>query len=445
MGLTRHLSFDGRIRRWWFLALSLVLIAIQQVLGHLLIGDHWPHATALLNPWLDPLHDAWFATYYDLPNSDLYISLLIGMILLTDWALAILAFRRMRTVKARPIVAAVVVIPFVQLASALVLAFMRDSPPAPIEPRAARWRASLIGMLVGAGIGVAGSVFSTLILHTYGIGLFLGVPLFMGFAAGYVADSDEKNPSGPIVATMGSLLLAALALSGFAIEGAICLVMASPLIAAMGAIGGAIGSAWAKHRISRRNTLYSFALLPLMFASESFSPPHAMFESAESIDIAAPPLAVWDSVVHMGPIPDKPAAPFGWGLAYPMRGTLHGSGVGAVREGVFSTGIAYERVTDWQPGHRLAFDVLSDPPSMRELSPYPQVHAPHVQGYFRTRDAIFTIDALPSGKTRLTLTTHHDLDIGPSQYWLMFARWAVHANKARVLTHFRTQAEHTQM
>ena len=163
--------------------------------------------------------------------------------------------------------------------------------------------------------------------------------------------------------------------------------------------------------------------------------------TVESIDVAASPAAVWDSIVHMGPIPDAPAAPFRWGLAYPLRGEIHGAGIGAIRVGVFSTGVAYERVTEWAPGRKLSFIVLSDPPSMHELSPYAHVNAPHVRGYFRTRDARFTITPLANGRTRLTLATHHDLDLEPALYWLPMAQWAVHANKVRVLRHFRDQAE----
>jgi hypothetical protein len=115
--------------------------------------------------------------------------------------------------------------------------------------------------------------------------------------------------------------------------------------------------------------------------------------------------------------------------------------VGAIREGVFSTGIAHERVTVWEPGSRLEFIVLSDPPSMRELSPHDHVHAPHVNGYFRTLDARFAITPLANGRTRLSLTTQHELDLGPAYYWLPMAKWAVHANKQRVLQHFARQAE----
>jgi hypothetical protein len=147
------------------------------------------------------------------------------------------------------------------------------------------------------------------------------------------------------------------------------------------------------------------------------------------------------AIVHMGPIPAPPAPPFRWGLAYPVSGSIQGSGVGAIRQGIFSTGVAYERVTEWDPARRLSFIVLSDPPALRELSPYRKVNAPHVSGYFRTLDARFTLTPLANGHTRLSLATRHELDLNPAFYWLPIAKWAIHANKARVLAHFAQQAE----
>ena len=179
-----------------------------------------------------------------------------------------------------------------------------------------------------------------------------------------------------------------------------------------------------------------------MLLTDHLAPPYAGFVSVESVEVNATPAAVWDSVVHMGPIPDAPRAPFRWGLAYPVRGQIIGSGVGAIRRGVFSTGTAYERVTEWVPGQKLSFVVLSDPPMMAELSPYAHINPPHLNGYFRTRDALFTITPLADGRTRLTLTTHHELDLAPATYWTPIAQWAVHENKRRVLAHFRDQAEH---
>jgi len=60
---------------------------------------------------------------------------------------------------------------------------------------------------------------------------------------------------------------------------------------------------------------------------------------------------------------------------------------------------------------------------------------------FSTRYARFTLAALPGRRTRLTLATDHTLRIGPTEYFLPLAHWAVRENKRRVLAHFRTEAE----
>ena len=156
---------------------------------------------------------------------------------------------------------------------------------------------------------------------------------------------------------------------------------------------------------------------------------------------AASPMATWRAMLAMRTIKDQPALPFRLGLAYPVRGEVIGEGVGAIRHGYFSTGMAVERITAWAPGRRLAFVILNDAPSLHELSPYAHVHAPHVDGYFLTSDAAFSLTPLADGRTRMTLTTRHSLDLQPAPYWTPLARWAIHANKVRVLTQIARQAE----
>jgi hypothetical protein len=241
----------------------------------------------------------------------------------------------------------------------------------------------------------------------------------------------------------GACFLGGVGLLAIAVEGAVCLALATPLIALMAWLGGMVGRLIALKRPGRvpGRTAMSIAVLPLLFAVDLITPPHIAFESVESIEVAATDQDVWDAIVHMGPIPDPPSAPFRWGLAYPMSGSIHGTGVGAIREGVFSTGVAYERVTEWDPSRHLSFVVLSDPPTMHELSPYQNVNAPHVNGYFRTLDARFTITPVENGHVQLSLATRHELDLGPTFYWLPMAKWAIHENKMRVLAHFADQAE----
>jgi hypothetical protein len=284
------------------------------------------------------------------------------------------------------------------------------------------------------------------VFRVYGYMLFVASPFVIGLVTSYLANRNVELSLGRTTSIVfAGMLLGGLAILGVAIEGAICLLMAAPLVGAMSFVGGLLGRAFALGRKQSHTTLMSVALLPFLIAGEALLPPRAGFESVESVDVAASPAEVWDAVVHMGPIPSQPAAPFRWGLAYPVRGEIVGTGVGSIRRGVFSTGVAYERVTEWEPQRKLSFIVLSDPPMLNEISPYQHVYAAHVVGYFKTKDARFEITTLADGRTRLTLSTRHELDLEPALYWMPITKWAIHENKMRVLHHFARQAETTRL
>jgi hypothetical protein len=305
---------------------------------------------------------------------------------------------------------------------------------------------ALMGLVAGVVLTLLLVAATTLVFREYGALLFLASPFVVGCLTAYIG--NRRADIGPRATTRlvwAACFLGGVGILAVAIEGIICLAMASPLIAVVAWLGGLLGRTIALKGpgASRGGTVMSLTVLPVFFAFDLIAPPHVAFESIESIDITATDGAVWDAIVHMGPIPDPPAAPFRWGLAYPMSGTINSEGVGAIREGVFSTGVAYERVTEWEPARRLSFVVLSDPPTMGELSPYRNVNAPHVEGYFRTLDARFIITPLTNGRTRLSLATRHELDLRPAFYWLPLTKWAIHTNKVRVLTHFARQAEAT--
>lgn len=438
-------AFEGWIGRSAYAALSIGAFFSQ----HLIVWACFAIAGEPLKtpPWF------WLTPFRTLAFHHLLLPIWLmpaAMVLTVaiDWLLVALSFRRAREANGLVGVAALVVAPVLQIPVILWLCFApeRRAPP-PLEatdvPQSLpKLKIATQGLLVAAALSVSAVFISAVVLRTYGYALFLASPFVIGLTTGYLGNRrGDAGPSQTWTLVLGGLTLGALALVGLAIEGIICLVLASPLILLMGFIGGEAGRATARLRYAGRSTLTSFAVLPILMAGEVLLPPQASFESVERVEVTASPAAVWDSVVHMGPIPDAPAVPFRWGLAYPMRGEILGTGVGAIRRGVFSTGIAYERVTEWVPDRKLSFIVLSDPPTMHELSPYAHVNAPHTEGYFRTLDARFTITPLGNGKTRLTLATQHELNLEPALYWMPIAQWATHANKVRVLAHFRQQAE----
>ena len=447
--MSSAVRFEGPAGRAAYVGASATVFVLQDVV---LLPAFMRNGGAIYDApwwvWCNPVRTLLTPTLAG--RADMPSLLAAGMLaaLAADAALVWLAFRRAKQIDRGGWTATLVIVPFLQLvAIAWLAAAPHRSGETDIGGTEQRGRlgarTAVSGLLIGVGSIVGTVALSTLVFHTYGGVLFLVSPFLIATAVGYLAN---RSGSVGIGRTLGlvfiAFLLGGAALIGFAFEGAICLLMATPLIAVMGFTGGALGAGLATlGQRGRGTTLTSIAFIPILLAAEAVLPPHAGFDSVVSTDVAAPPSAVWDAVVHMGPIPDAPAAPFRWGLAYPLSGEILGTGVGSMRRGVFSTGVAYERVTEWVPNEKLSFVVLSDPPTMHELSPYANVNAPHVSGYFRTLDARFTLTPLPDGRTRLTLATRHALDLEPAMYWLPLAQWAVSANKARVLGHFRQQAE----
>ncbi|WP_445193910.1 SRPBCC family protein [Sphingomonas sp. Tas61C01] len=178
-----------------------------------------------------------------------------------------------------------------------------------------------------------------------------------------------------------------------------------------------------------------------LFALEAAVPPVLPIASHASVDVAAPPEAVWSALTGGGAIAAGPGLVGLAGLAYPMRGRLLGQGVGTIRLGEFSTGLARERVTEWVPYRRLGFTVLAQPPAMEEMSPYRRVHSPHVQGYFNTGATRFTLTPLASGSTRLDVDARHVMRIEPVLYWEPLAKLAIRINLSRVLNDLKQKAE----
>jgi hypothetical protein len=283
---------------------------------------------------------------------------------------------------------------------------------------------------------------STLVFRAYGWGLFVLTPLVVGFTTGFLVNRPELQSMRATNALV--LLSAGLGCAGlilFALEGLICLILASPLAALLAIAGGALGRRAGRIGKDPMGPLYCVALLPAMFAFDALYPPAVTINSEESILIEASAPAVWQAVISDEPIRERATLAGRLGLAYPERAQVSGKGVGATRVGYFSTGEAQERITGWEENKLLRFEVLSQPPAMKEMSPYEHVHAPHVVGYFETGETQFELEAIGDHQTRLIIRAAHRLGIDPVIYWEPIARWAISSNSQRVLRDLKVKAE----
>jgi hypothetical protein len=78
---------------------------------------------------------------------------------------------------------------------------------------------------------------------------------------------------------------------------------------------------------------------------------------------------------------------------------------------------------------------------LNELSPYKQIHAPHLHGYFISHGGQFLLTGLPGGRTRLEGTTWYRHTMWPATYWGWWSDYVIHRIHMRVLNHIREQAE----
>jgi Polyketide cyclase / dehydrase and lipid transport len=294
--------------------------------------------------------------------------------------------------------------------------------------------------VVIAGLVLLGLGLLMIRTGTYGLTLFVALPVAIGAFGAWVA----KAKSGVDAASAGvaANVIASLGLVVFRSEGLICIVMAMPLIAPLGALGG-----WLAYAPTRKRTLASgtaiLALLPFGLGTLGFdrTAKPDVFVVRSSIEIAAPPERVWKNVVTFSELPPPDEWYFKAGVAYPMRARIEGTGPAAVRYCEFSTGPFVEPIQVWDEPHLLRFSVTQNPAPMIEWSPYANVVPRHLHGYLISKQGQFLLTALPNGHTLLEGTTWYQHGLRPEIYWTVWSQAIIHRIHMRVLNHIKNLSE----
>ncbi len=303
-------------------------------------------------------------------------------------------------------------------------------------------KAAIGGIAIGALYASVLTQASVFLFHSYGAAIFFGTPLVTGVASSYLLNAKRSHSqAASALVAAAAIFFFGIALMLFAFEGAICIAMAAPIVLPLGMAGAPIGKFLADRRRRRRDLVSALLVLPMLTIAESYLPAQHEFVVASHIDIAAPREVVWQNVIGFARISDAPEWIFRLGVACPQEARIVGRGVGAQRHCIFTTGEFVEPITVWQQPRRLAFDVSEQPSPMFELTPYRNIHPPHLDLAFRSVRGEFELTELPNGGTRLTGRTWYTLDIRPEAYWTIWSDWLVHRIHMRVLTHIKQLAE----
>jgi hypothetical protein len=316
----------------------------------------------------------------------------------------------------------------------------------PAEPPASTGLAVLSGILVGTCYAVMMTVLCIYAFDTYGAAVFFGTPLVAG---AFTAFTYNLRATQPVSKSLGVAMLPVLCLGAvlmlLALEGAICILMAAPIMLPLALVGGLIGKVVAdisRDGQRRPQDVYSVMfILPVLALGESQLSTAPEFCVTSSVDIAAAPAEVWRRVVDFPRIESPEPWLFRLGIAGPQGARIDGRGVGAIRHCDFTTGSFVEPITVWDEPQRLAFDVTEQPDPMTELSPYRDLHPPHLDSSFRSTRGEFELVPLEGGGTRLVGRTWYTLDIAPHAYWTLWTDRIVHRIHGRVLEHIKGLAE----
>ncbi len=373
---------------------------------------------------------------------------------------------------------------FVPFANLLFIALVTAAPPRPIIapqqmppqdayrqsgqavsiPVPTRSPGALLFMSAGMGtvIGLGALALSVGLFKEYGAALMLGAPTISGFATG--AFYARLDPSGKFqraaLATLVTCMLTLGVIMVFAVEGAVCLVMALPLLVIPAFVGAYIGFAMARSVGAGKVPKViaaSILSLPGIFALEHVSPlpPLAPPPVTTEIIVDAPPERVFPNVVRVSEMPAPTELLFRVGVAYPLRATMDDGTsaaspqrgqdqedrVGATRRCEFNTGTAMETVTRFEAPNHFAFHIDSQPDPLREQTLYHTVRQPHLNGYVRNQEGIFDLEELPGGKTRVRAQSIYTVAMGPETYWRLWTDASIHAIHGRVLEHIKEESE----
>src|SRR5215469_15680027 len=280
-------SFGGQIGRPTYALWSLGIFFSQHLVT---LIAYWAYSLPL--PFDRP-HGAWsffitplraLATLHRAP--DLILILALGYLLIVAWALAALSFRRAANANISEWIAAAAIAPVVQIPVILILclapprtsdAGLRTADTGDEWPTA--WSAAAQGTIAGFGLTLASVAVGALVFGTYGYGMFVISPFVIGAIAGYLGNRRQDiGLDKTLILVAGATALGGIALLVFALEGIVCLILASPLGFGVALVGGALGRAIALYtRRTRRQTLPALALLPLVFAVENVMPATTSF------------------------------------------------------------------------------------------------------------------------------------------------------------------------
>lgn len=448
---------SGTIDRGTYALVGVLGFALKHNLDRMVAYYGFDRPWGLFNYWV-PVRDV--ARITDLRGSEAgFLATMVALSLPFIWVGVALTMKRLRSAGFSTQLVALFFIPLLNLLFFLALCLVPERAPSSTEtaakkhssltrffPESAMGSAAL-SLLITVPLGLGAALLGTQVLANYGWGVFVAIPFTMGFAAALVYGIRQpRSMQGCTSVACLSVALLGAALMALAFEGLFCLIMAVPIALPLAAFGGLCAYHVQRRRWFQTDAPVLLSALLLFAPGVEWAEHVAKMQSPTfvvrtAIDVQAPPEKVWREVIAFSEIPPPKEWMFRAGIAYPIRAEMLGTGAGAQRHCVFSTGAFVEPIQVWDEPRLLKFSVTSNPPPMEEWTPYSHIEPPHLHGFLESEGGQFLLTPLPNGGTRLEGTTWYHHGLWPAAYWRLWSDPIIHNIHLRVLRHIRDEAE----
>lgn len=268
--------------------------------------------------------------------------------------------------------------------------------------------AVLVGVATAVAFGLGGFFLINDKSGSMGATLFFLLPFATGFATALVARGKKLITASLLI---GAIICTAILLLT-KMEGLVCVLMSTPLIAVGLTVGALIGVLVRRQLLDKSKKPGVLSLLVLFVIpfflmgansaeEESRRSPRLETISNQLVVDASPEIA-WNQLKSVDNISGPKGLLMRIGLPVPVSCVMAGEGVGAKRTCYFESGYIEERVAEWNPPNFMKLEITaSDVPGRPWLS---------------FKDASYDI-RIENGHTVITRKTTIISRLSPAMYW----------------------------
>ncbi|WP_336515537.1 polyketide cyclase [Pollutibacter soli] len=285
-----------------------------------------------------------------------------------------------------------------------------------IRHRSFRW--TIILTLVYLGVGF---LFLKLGLADYGLILFVLLPFTLGLVIGKM----EKQKWAALGFLVGILIFLGLLIAS-ALEGLICVLMATPIVIPLVWLGTFASKILTRKRISKSQENLNASLIPLLFVllgapiEKFLFLNHPRNEEVRTTRIYGfPPEIVYDMLKSIDTLVAEKSFLMKIGLPVPEKCTLEKEEIGGLRTCHFNSGAITEKITEFKRGEILRMSVIDD--TQIGLT------------WIRFKEADYYFEAVNNDSCKLTRLTTYSSVLSPEFYWEFLEKMAIEQEHRYVL------------